>query len=137
MINYKYSYDTLLIDTDINPKLADILNKNGIKYFGQLLIHDRDYFLSFERFGAGTLLKLRSFLKHACGTNDEESPGNWIFCFKKGVEEAEERIELAADRLNDAINDYIKLKIEYQPKFDLYDKILELEEQLKKETTDE
>ena len=127
MPNYKYSYDTLLADTDINPKLADILNKNGIKRFGQLLIHDADYFLSFEKFGKGTLLKLRSFLKQACGTNDEESPGNWVFCLKDDAENAKHYIARSANRLNRAIEEYTEYRIKYQPIIDRYNKILELE----------
>ena len=128
MNDCKYSYDTLLIETDLNPRVRDTLIENGIVYYGQLIIHDVDYFLSFKKFGKKSFLELRSFLKKANNTNDEDAPGNWPFCFGERAKQLEEEIAWRAKNVQRAINKYKEVTIKYAPDINLYYKIVELEE---------
>lgn len=122
-----YSHDTLLSETDLDARVRDILAVNGILYYGQLFIHDLDYYKGLKKFGAKSLTELKRFLKRSLNTNDEEAPGNWVFTFGDYMREEEKRILKYAREMDKAIERYVNAKVEYKPDIDLYHDLLDLE----------
>lgn len=132
-IESKYSYDTLLTETDLDAKVRDILIANGIKYYGQLYIHSLDYYKSMKKIGAKALTEIKCFLKRSLGTNNEETPGNWVFSFAEDARDKEARISRRFHEMNRAIANYADARAEGKRQIDLYYKLIELEEFVAKE----
>lgn len=120
----RYSYDTLLSDTDIDTSLLKVLNDNGIVYYGQLRLHDFYYYKSLKGFGAKKMALLKEFV------GDDWVVGrSYFFDLKEQIDEADKYINNKRMRIIRAIDDYARYYDKVNDLHEAYNFIMNLEKE--------